>query len=216
MPPVLHVALDELAARAAQQLLAHERRRGVHQRHRVLQLVAEAEGAARLVVAAARPQPAREGLVQQPAVGQHVERGVRRVDLHRARACAASARAPPAALTCAAAGPRAALHEARRVARGASDARAGTRSRAPRRRRDRTATCIAAQGSSAGAHLARQAGARQRGRRRERAVAAQELGAIAGHAARRIVDVEERDAVGKLGVVGVAREQRRRCADRSR
>jgi hypothetical protein len=48
--------------------------RGMDQRHRVLQLVTEAEGAARLVIAAARPDPAGQRLVDQPAVGQHVDR----------------------------------------------------------------------------------------------------------------------------------------------
>ena len=46
MPPVLHVALEELAAGAAQQMLAHQGRLGMDERHRVLQLVAESEGAA--------------------------------------------------------------------------------------------------------------------------------------------------------------------------
>ena len=94
MPPVLHVAFDELAARAQQQVLAQQRRLRVHQRHRVLQLVAEAEGAARLVVAAARPHAAGERLVQQPAVGQHVERRVGRAHLHRAERVAPVLRAP--------------------------------------------------------------------------------------------------------------------------
>ena len=105
MPPVLDVALHELAAGAAKQLLAQQRGLGVDERHRVLQLVAEAEGAARLVVAAARPHAARQGLVEEPAVGQHVERRVRRFHLHRAERalqCACTASSAPRA----AAGPR--------------------------------------------------------------------------------------------------------------
>ncbi len=123
MPPVLHVALDELAARAAQQVLAQERGLGVHQRHRVLQLVAESEGAARLVVAAARPQAARERLVQQPAVGQHVDRGIRRVDLHVAER-ALPVRVHGLQRDVRSGGAARALHEARRVARGAPKAQA--------------------------------------------------------------------------------------------
>ena len=50
-PPMLHVALDELPRRGAQQVLARHRRLRGDQRHAVLQLVAEAVGAARLVEA---------------------------------------------------------------------------------------------------------------------------------------------------------------------
>ena len=38
----------------------------------VLQLIAKPEGASRLVGGASRPEAAREGLVQKPAVGQKV------------------------------------------------------------------------------------------------------------------------------------------------
>ena len=55
MPPVLDIPLRELAACTQQQLGTQQTRLAVHQRHSVLQLVAEAEGAARLVVAAASP-----------------------------------------------------------------------------------------------------------------------------------------------------------------
>ena len=48
-PPVLHVALGKLARRGAQDLLAQQLRSGEAQRHRVLELVAEAIRAARLV-----------------------------------------------------------------------------------------------------------------------------------------------------------------------
>ena len=49
MPPVLHVALDELPRRRAQQVRATQVRPRVQQRQHVLQLIAEAKGAARLV-----------------------------------------------------------------------------------------------------------------------------------------------------------------------
>jgi hypothetical protein len=65
VPPVLHVAFVELMSRAAQQVLACKARLGMDQRHRVLELIAEAEGAAGLVVAAARPEAASERLVQR-------------------------------------------------------------------------------------------------------------------------------------------------------
>src|SRR5205814_66998 len=78
MPPVLHVALGELVRGAAQQVLAHARRICEQHRHRILQLVAEAKGATGLVVAAAPPETAGDGLVEQPAVRQHVERRIGR------------------------------------------------------------------------------------------------------------------------------------------
>src|SRR6185437_7901347 len=55
MPPVLDVALRKLPRRAAQQMLAHEERLGVNERHHVLQLVAEAERPARLIKRVAPP-----------------------------------------------------------------------------------------------------------------------------------------------------------------
>ena len=85
MPPVLHVALAELALGAADQLLAGEPRCRMDQRHGVLQLIAETVGAAGLIIAAAAPQPAGQCLVDQPAVGQHVQRGIRRLHVHRAQ-----------------------------------------------------------------------------------------------------------------------------------
>ncbi len=66
-------------------MLAHRIGLGVEHRHGVLQLVTEADGAARLVVAAAREKAAGDHLVQQPSVDQHVERGVGRAHLHRAQ-----------------------------------------------------------------------------------------------------------------------------------
>src|SRR5262249_25146186 len=81
VPPVLDVALAELAARAAQQVLAHERGAREEERHDVLDLVAEAEGAAGLVVAGPREEAAAQRLVEQPAVHHHVEGVVRGVHL---------------------------------------------------------------------------------------------------------------------------------------
>ena len=61
MPPVLDVTLAELALGTAQQMLAREPGDRIEQGHRVLQLIAEAVGAARLVVAAATPVAGRRG-----------------------------------------------------------------------------------------------------------------------------------------------------------
>ena len=85
MPPVLHVAFAELAAGAAQQMLAGGPRRGVEQRRRVLQLVAEAVRAAGLVVPAASPVAAGQRLVLQPAVDQQVQGGVGRLGVDHAQ-----------------------------------------------------------------------------------------------------------------------------------
>ena len=74
MPPMLDVSFPELAGCAAEQVLAHEARLGVDERHYVLQLVAETEGAARLVVSVSSPKTAGKRLVQEPAIGQHIER----------------------------------------------------------------------------------------------------------------------------------------------
>ena len=59
-------------------------RRGMDQRHHVLQLVAEAKRAARLIESRTAPDAARQALIQQPAIQQQVHGGIRRADLHRA------------------------------------------------------------------------------------------------------------------------------------
>ncbi len=80
MPPVLDVALDELAGGGAQDVLARHRGLRIHERHDVLQLVAESVRAARLIECRARPHAARERLVERPAIHHRVERGLRRAD----------------------------------------------------------------------------------------------------------------------------------------
>src|SRR5689334_992634 len=85
MPPMLDVTFDELTACTEHDLLADQPRFGVNQSHYVLQLIAKAVGAARLIVSAARPQPAGERLVYQPAVGQHVECRIGRFYLYRGK-----------------------------------------------------------------------------------------------------------------------------------
>ena len=73
VPPVLDVSLDELPRGGAQNVLAREPRLGVDERHRVLELVAEAIGAAALVQRGAPPHAAGERLVQGPAIEHQVE-----------------------------------------------------------------------------------------------------------------------------------------------
>src|SRR6185369_10910380 len=62
----------------------------------ILQLIAKAEGAPRLVEAAPRPKAAGQGLIRQPAVAQHVKRGIWRLNLHGAKAPVSSAPRLPA------------------------------------------------------------------------------------------------------------------------
>ena len=84
MPPMLDISFLELTGRAKEQVVAHQERLGVNERHHVLQLIAEAEGAPGLVISASRPKAARQGLVQKPAVREHVEGLVGRFHMHSA------------------------------------------------------------------------------------------------------------------------------------
>ena len=60
----------------------------MHQGHRVLQLIAEAERAARLIESGAGPHAAGERLIDEPAVGQEVDRRVGRFDIDHAERAA--------------------------------------------------------------------------------------------------------------------------------
>ena len=84
-PPMLHVALDELTGRRAQQMFARQIGASRDQRHAVLQLIAEPIGAAGLIEGRTRPDPAGERLVEEPAVEHEVHRSVGRLDLNRAQ-----------------------------------------------------------------------------------------------------------------------------------
>src|SRR5436190_119993 len=66
VPPVLDVAFDELPCGGAKKVCACKFRPRERQRHDILQLIAEAECAARLVVAAACPEATADRLIQQP------------------------------------------------------------------------------------------------------------------------------------------------------
>ena len=91
---MLDVALDELPRRGQQEMGTTQIRPRIQQRQNVLKLVAEPEGASRLVRSAAGPDATTERLIQQPPIDEEVERIVRSVDLHRAeRGVPASRRA---------------------------------------------------------------------------------------------------------------------------
>ena len=68
MPPVLDIALAELPGCGSQQVFAHEVRPRHHQRQHVLELIAESVGASGLVERGARPDAARERLIEKPTV----------------------------------------------------------------------------------------------------------------------------------------------------
>ena len=87
MPPVLNVAFDKLPRGRAQQMLARDFAVGDAQRHHVLELVAETVRAAQLIKRRARPDAARQRLIEQPAIHQHIHGRIGRGDLHGARAC---------------------------------------------------------------------------------------------------------------------------------
>ena len=204
VPPVLHVALLKLPPRAQQQVLAQQPRLGVDQGHGVLQLIAKTERPARLVEAAARPHPAGQGLVQQPAVGQHIEHRVRCLHLHRAQRVVPVL---PHPLQRAARdrGPARAAHQSGGVSGVAADAEhednfALLARGQLERRLDRRA------GVERGAHPAGQPLPRQRGRARQQAVAPDEFGAVAADAAHRLAGVEKRHPLGELRVIRIARE----------
>ena len=204
VPPVLDVALDELVAGRPQQVLAGEVRPGERERHRVLELVAEPERPARLVVPGPRPHPAAQVLVEEPAVHQQVEGVVRGAHLHRVE------RVVP--------GPTHGVERSLGRGRGAVTRHelAGRRGVPGLAQQEDDAPRLA--GSQREGQLQRRAGVEARaeaagerlagegGRLRERPVAAQERGPVAGGRARGLARVGEGHVPGVLGVVGIARQ----------
>jgi len=82
---MLDISLPELTGSAEEEVLAHEERLSVDERHHVLQLIAETEGAPRLVVSVPGPKSARYSLVQEPAIGQDIDGLVGCFHLHCAK-----------------------------------------------------------------------------------------------------------------------------------
>src|SRR5207247_10365961 len=68
VPPVLDVALDELPGGGSAQVVACDVAPGDGERHHVLELIAEAVGAAGLIEGRAGPDAAGERLVEEPPV----------------------------------------------------------------------------------------------------------------------------------------------------
>src|SRR3989442_11284818 len=77
VPPVLHIPFDELPARGPDDVRPQNVRLRQGVGHVVLQLIEEAEGAARLIEAGPRPDPAAQVLVQESPVPEEIEGDVR-------------------------------------------------------------------------------------------------------------------------------------------
>src|ERR1700733_158130 len=84
MPPMLHVAFGELPRGRCKNVLAGELRGGINERHAVLQLIAKAKRAARLIQRGSAPESAAERLIEEPAVQQKIDGQDRRLYLQRA------------------------------------------------------------------------------------------------------------------------------------
>ena len=207
MPPMLHVAFDELPRRHVEQMGAAQLRLGGEQRQHVLQLIAESERAAGLIRSAPRPEPAAQRLADQPPVDDEIERVVRRVDLDGAERFV----------------PHAFLTFERRVSLGdlavsLRELRARARDRVPCPSTNATRfvspgaistdTCSAPQGSSPAPCRPESCGRRSAAGPAMRAMAADELRAIARMRSRPFRRQPQADAVGELRVVAAAREDR--------
>ena len=199
---MLDIAFAELMGRTAQQVLAHEAGLGMDKGHHVLQLIAETECAAGLVVSAASPQTAGQRLIQKPAVRQYIERLIRCFNLYSAQRVLPVmpyffqrvVRRRRAAV---------ALHQMACIVE-----------RAPGAEPENNLTLFSViqldcklygrAGIQGGAYLVGKLRPGHRRRIAERAVASDELGAVAAEGPGGIVDVEERNAPGEFYVVGVA------------
>src|SRR5216684_5959088 len=82
---MLDVALDELSAGSAQQMLASQVGSGQSQRHSILKLVAESVRAAGLIERRSRPHAADERLIEHPAIEDDVQGPVRRLHLNHSK-----------------------------------------------------------------------------------------------------------------------------------
>ncbi len=79
---MLHVSFDELPGSGLQDHLSRDIRRGIDKRQRILQLVAKAIRAARLIQSGSPPDPAAQRLIEQPAIHHEIHGQHRRLDLN--------------------------------------------------------------------------------------------------------------------------------------
>src|SRR5258708_35908046 len=85
MPPMLHVALDELARSSVKKLFARCSSLCDCKRHDILELVAESIRATQLIESRPRPNTTRQRLVEQPAIHEHIHGRIGCRDLHGAK-----------------------------------------------------------------------------------------------------------------------------------
>ncbi len=76
MPPVQHVAFDELLTCVADDLCSCDVGADANERGRILQLVAKTKGPARLIIRRSTPHPAAQVLVRQPAIHDQIDLAV--------------------------------------------------------------------------------------------------------------------------------------------
>ena len=177
-----------------------------HERHHVLELVAEAVGAAGLIEGGAGPDPAGERLVEQPPVQHQVHGAVRRLHLDGAERVVPLGRD---------------VLQGERDIRGAMADHERARSLQGVALAEQEDDLVPAAGGQLDHHLERRArvepGADPPGRRGpalqhrgmvERAVAADELRAIGRPRGLAAAEIGERDAAREVGVPGVAGEER--------
>src|SRR6266700_385063 len=205
MPPVLDIAFDKLPRGRSQDVIACNLGRGMHEGHYVLQLVAEAVSAARLIKGRAAPNPATESLVKQPAIEQKIRRKLRRFHFDRAQEAV-----PPMAsfLECG--------FDVRGIAKSVNEGAClffvvrlakkkgylGGLSRVDLEHDLHGCARVEASASVAG-----QSFVLHRGRIAQRAVAPDEHGAITGERSKRWSRSGKSDAFAKFRVVGIASKQ---------
>ena len=203
---MLHVALHELAARRAEDVFAQQVGSGHAQRHRILQLVPEAEGAAGLVQGGARPHATAQHLVDQPAVHEQVERIVGRLHLDGAERdipCAGTAREGGFGGRDA---PVPGQQGARMLAIATLPEGKADLVRLPGRELD--PHLVGSTGIESRTGIAGQCVSRHRRRARQRAVPPQEGQPVRRGRVRCIADAGERDARAELLVVGIGGKDR--------
>ena len=179
---------------------------GMDQRHCVLQLIAEAESAAALIVSAARPKTARKRLVEQPAVGQHIERRVRRFHIDRSQRMFPVLPHSFERRMCR-------LGEAEAIGQMPCLLRTGPRAKGEDHltlfsRRQIELSLHRGAWVQARASLSGQPRTGHRSRGAQCAVASQKFPTVARHRSRHLAGGEERHPSGERDVVGIAREDR--------
>ncbi len=202
---MLDIAFHELSRGRAQDVVARDVGRRVHEGHDILQLVTETVSAARLIKSGAAPETAAERLINQPAIEQKICRKLGRFHLDRAQEPV-----PPVAgfLECG--------FDVRGIAKSVNEGACfffvvrlpkkkgylGALSRV-----DLDHDLHGCARVEASANVAGQSFVLHRGRIAQRAVAPDKHGAITGERSRRWSRSGKSDAFAKFRVVGIAGNQ---------